>query len=301
MNSYEILDHSSVSQSLRRIGVFPGNRGDIEKYELDLGVKFQQRLLFQNIYSLNYNQVRYYLDQGYDVILNVEFWNGINYFPCLKDIVVGKFDSYLHSLRKIIQMDGRRVALRPLHEFNGNWYQWGVLYKEDSQTIEDFIKAWKKVSSIFRDTNVEFQLNYNINNGFRRNIPWEAFYPGDEYVDKIVITCYNRAGTTVHHKVWQEFEETFSLGYSNLLGFANKPIGVAEMSTTSNLKGNKPEWILNAFKALADKFPKVNEITWFLLNKKVSDSEYRDWDLNSLEDVEAFKLGYKYLVSKGSS
>jgi len=251
-----------------------------------LDTKLDHVLLFQKIGEIDYSKVRDQLDDGRAVILNLEFEDS---FANLAAIPEGHYDEELDSLARAIEADNREIWLRPLHEFNGNWYNWGVLYPGNNKS--DFAPAWRYLVTFFmnRDVPVKFQLNYNRFNGENDTTPFSEVYPGDEYVDMVVITTYNRAYTDEWHQYWRTFSEEFQDAYDQVTSLTNKPIGVAEMSSTSN-GGNKPEWIEEAFRSLDDDFPQVEQVTWFFYNRPVGDLTW-DWDLNTDEEIEAFKHG----------
>lgn len=274
------------------VGICPPSSKPIWQYEEELNVEFDHILQFQSVKSLNYGKITPYLDRGYDVILNVEFQDS---YANLKQIAAGAYDSYLINLINAIKADGRTVWLRPLHEFNGDWYNWGTLYSGNK--IADFAPAWRHVVQLFRDNDapVKFQLNYNANNGKNDKTPFSAFYPGDEWVDMVVITCYNRADTDQYPRPWRSFAENFEAPYNQVVALTSKPIGVAETSSTSR-SGNKSQWILDAFNAIAYNFTRVEQVTWFLINKTVN-GYYRDWDLNTQQEKDAFTQGMTLLKS----
>jgi len=270
------------------VGVFSNNLSELQGLETEIATKLDHILIFQNVTDLDMKVVSNYLDNNYRVILNIEFpENESN----LRSITSGIYDEKLLTFITDLKVDGRPVTIRPLHEFNGDWYSWGV-FKNGNQP-EEFIPAWKHIVTLFRSnhTNVDFQLNYNRFNGKNNKLPFQDLYPGDDWVDMVVITNYNRVYTSEHHNEWKEFSDEFTDAYTQVIAFANKPIGVAEMATVSR-GGDKPRWIRRAFLDLATDYPKVTEITWFNENKTV-DSFRRDWSLNTIEDKNAFKEGVK--------
>lgn len=273
------------------VGVYPGGKS-IWNYESDLRVKLNHVLQFQNVKQINYTKIVQFLDRGYDVILNVEFTDT---FANLHSIREGAYDQYLISLCNSIRADGRTIWIRTLHEFNGNWYNWGVLYPGNS--IEDFIPAWQHIVQVFRDQNapVKFQLDYNRLNGKNDATPFSAFWPGDEWVDMAVITCYNRAGTDQWHPTssWQEFKDLFTDPYNQVCALTSKPIGIAETGSTT-YGGDKPQWIIDTFNSVAEDFPRVTQVTWFLLNKVVNGVTW-NWDLNNSEEKDSFRRGLTVL------
>ena len=95
------------------------------------------------------------------------------------------------------------------------------------------------------------------------------FYPGDSYVDMNVITTYNRDGTDKYHTSWETFRGNFTDAYTQVKDMSSRPIGIAEMSSTS-YGGDKAQWITDAFAAIASTdFKRVVEVTWFDENKTV--------------------------------
>lgn len=269
------------------VGVYPGGQ-DVAKYEAQLNVKFDYVLQFQDIMQLNYTEVIQFLDRGYGVILNVEFTDT---FANLANVTAGLYDSYLLDLCNSIKKDGRMIWIRTLHEFNGNWYNWGVLYPGNHK--EDFIPAWRHVVQFFRDREVPvgFQLDYNNRNGKDDTTPFSVLFPGDAWIDMLVVTNYNRAGTDQWHppSSWAEFKDSFSSPYTQVSLLTSKPIGVAETSSTTH-GGDKPQWIINTLNSIVNDFPRVSQITWFLLNKTVSGVSW-DWDLNTVEERDSFSRG----------
>lgn len=290
-SSIAITNSEAASAGQVAVGVYPGGKS-IGSYEAELGVKLDYVLQFQDVKKLDYSKITTFLDKGYEVILNVEFFDS---FANLRSINEGVYDAYLTSLAGAIRADGREVWLRPLHEFNGDWYNWGTLYPDNSK--EDFIPAWRHIVQLFRDKGapVKFQLNYNRVNGKNDQTPFSVFWPGDEYVDMTVITNYNRAGTDQWHpdSSWEEFKTSFTAAYNQVCELTAKDVGVAETSSTT-YGGSKPQWIINTFNSIANDFPRVSQVTWFLLNKKVGNVTW-NWDLNTLEEKNSFKRGYEVL------
>lgn len=297
------------------IGLHPGDlngtiTNGIAGYEDELGVNFDHILLFQSVYSLDFSVISGYLDDGYDVVLNLEFFEGE---ANLSNIVNGDYDAILDAFITEIDNDGRgnRISIRPLHEFNGNWYNWGVLYEVDkkgatmAQAITNFKAAWIYLIEKFKDPasgvpGLKFQLNYNFNtpSGYAPTT-FEDFYPGDDYVDIVVVTCYNRSGTGSNpgSEPWKKFFENFENPYRQITSFTDLPIGIAETSSTS-YNGNKEQWYIDAWTSMAFEYPRVKEINWFFENKDfASEPNTRDWDLNTEAQKATFKEGYDIFMN----
>jgi hypothetical protein len=263
-------------------------------YEDALGVKFDYRLLYQNVTSLSMWNIDRFLDAGYNVTVDIEFTVGS---PNLIQIRDGAYDAELTAFANDLATDGRLVWLRPMHEFNGDWYDWAV-FSSDQHTPEIFQQAWIHLVEIFRTAgaNVKFQLSYNRWGSDNNQTPFSDFYPGDDYVDMVTVSCYNRSGTDAWHNSWVSFHDLFQDPYDAIVAMTDKPVGVAETSTTSwSGAGDKPQWIIDAFSSVAYDFPQVTYLNWFFYNKQVAGEGPRDWDLNTAADEAAFVEGYQLL------
>jgi hypothetical protein len=280
------------------LGVYPG-QSSLAALENLVEKRFNHVLVFEEVKNLQYYKVQKYLDHGYDVILCITFTDD---HANLKEIRDGRYDEQLRVLADKIVKDGRTVWLRPLHEFNGNWDNWDVLYAGNSKN--DFIPAWRHVVDVFREKKspVKFQLNYNRINGVNRKLgvtdpmPFSELYPGDEWVDMVVVSCYNRSGSDEFHTTWMSYKEQFIEPYNQVIALTNKPIGVAEIGTTS-YGGDKPQWIIDAFTSFKTTFTRVSMITWFLYNRDFNGT-ILDWALNTPADVKAFKKGMSILQGR---
>lgn len=291
------------------VGLHPGDlngtiTNGVDGYESALDVTFDHVLVFQGIDVLDYSVISDYLDGGHDVVLNLEFFESV---ANLEEIVDGDYDTLLDSFLTEIVNDGRgdRISIRTLHEFNGNWYNWSVFYEVEQagstavDAIANFKAAWIYLADKFRDPvtgdpDIKFQLNYNFHtvSGYP-TLTFENFYPGDAYVDLVVVTCYNRSalGLNPGNEPWKEFFENFENSYRQIVSFTDLPIGVAETSSSS-YNGDKVEWLTDAWNSMAFEYPRLQRVDWFFENKLVPGENLRDWDLNTADQIQAFKDGY---------
>lgn len=260
---------------------------NIKNKQVEVSTTFDHVLRFQAINKLDHNALKPFLDQGYKVILNIEFFDKK---PNLDEIIAGEYDAQLRAFGKAAAADGREIWLRPLHEGNGDWYNWGVFY-DPSHSTESYRAAFQHVVKVLRETGgkFKFQLNINRKNGKNKQTPLKEFYPGDSYVDMVTITNYNRAYTTKQHQRWLQFRDDFDNAYEQVSAMTGRPIGIAEMSSTS-YGGDKPAWIREAFKDIAERYPRVIEVTWFAYNRPINGMIW-DWDLNTPAERQAFAEG----------
>ncbi|KAG5175895.1 glycoside hydrolase superfamily [Tribonema minus] len=213
----------------------------------------------------------------------------------LQDILDGKFDSDMKNVAKVAKEDGRRVWMRPLHEFNSDWYSWGTYRDgfEKVNTRDQFKKAFRKIVTLFRQegaTNLRWQLSYNNNSPKDDPRPFSEWWPGRDVVDMVTCSAYNRAGIDSYHKDFKSFDEVYGPAYDRMKKLDKTvKLGVGETST-SGVGGSRSDWFYGAFKSIADgHYPRMRLINFFLENKDM------DWRLNTQSEKDAFGRGLRLL------
>ncbi|KAG5181872.1 glycoside hydrolase superfamily [Tribonema minus] len=261
---------------------------------------FDYQLTFQPVLELEYGAVQQIAADGRIPILNLEFLVDGDPRPMLEPILAGEFDEQLEEFAQEAAAGGIRFMIRTLHEFNGDWYPWGLLYDPDkigvyANTRANLSLAFRHVISIFRENGapVEFQLNINAQNGLDDPRPFSAFWPGTLGLESVAITSYNRAFSTPNHQYTESFYDGFHGPYKQVAALTDLPIWVAETGTTS-YGTDKPAWLMDMFTSLALDFPRVRQVTFFMLNK-INENVLTDWDLNTEVDINAFVQGVQLL------
>ena len=205
-----------------------------------------------------------------------------------QDLVDGKADSYIRDYAKGVKNYGEEIWLRPLHEANGDWYDWGVGKEGAGNTDANVAEAFRHIVKIFKEegvTNVKWVWTTNASNQ-GSGTTLTGNYPGDEYVDYISIDGYNW-GKCQSWSSWQTFSQVFKKAY-NALANIDKPLFIAEISS-SELGGNKAEWITDMFEHFATDFSRVFAVMWFSQSKEANEG---DWALNTSQAaVDAWKAG----------
>jgi len=190
-------------------------------------------------------------------------------------ILSGAADVYLRRYARDVKAYGKEVWLRPLHEANGDWYDWGIAKAGAGNTSQNLIEAWRHIVSIFRDegvANVKWVWTTNATNS--GSATFTGHYPGDAWVDMISIDGYNW-GTAQTWSRWQSFEEVFGPAYAALAAI-DRPLFIPEFSS-SERGGDKAAWIREMFAALPVKFPRIFALMWFNQSK----SAEADWAANT--------------------
>ncbi|KAG5183276.1 glycoside hydrolase superfamily [Tribonema minus] len=249
--------------------------------------------------------VKPYLDQGFQVVMVTKFLDN-ELLTNLWQIGSGKYDNYLYQFMDEHKADGNQeVWIMPMHEFNGDWYPWGT-YHGGFNSKKNFVRAWRHVHDVFtvKEANVIFQryaafcsalslsarLQLRQRAGRCDHAPFTDWWPGMNYVDMVVCSGYNRAGTDENHMEWLTFQDVYGAAYKQMLALPGyKPLGVGEMSCNDFEGYDKAQWITDAFYDFVNTYPRVKQATWYLQNK---DGDCR-WDLNSPEQIAAFANGLK--------
>lgn len=204
------------------------------------------------------------------------------------DINSGVYDSYITEFANGVKDFGKEIWIRPFHEANGTWYTWAVGNSSGANTNATVAEAFRHVVTIFKNlnvTNVKWVWTTNNKNSTAAT-SYTGTYPGDDYVDYISIDGYNW-GKSQSWASWQSFSSVFSASYKALANI-NKPLFIAEFSS-SEIGGDKAQWITDMFSVLPTQFPKIMGLMWFSQSKSSTEA---DWALNTSDAaVTAWKEG----------
>ena len=190
-------------------------------------------------------------------------------------IINGEADAYLKAYAEGVKSFGKEIWLRPFHEANGDWYDWGIAKSGAGNTNQTLIEAWKHVVTIFRDlgvTNVKWVWTTNATNS--GSATFTGWFPGDDWIDMVSIDGYNW-GTAQSWSSWQSFTQIFTPAY-NALSISSKPLFIPEFSCSEH-GGNKAQWITDMFIDVPVKFPRIFALMWFNQSK----SAEADWAVNT--------------------
>ena len=213
------------------------------------------------------------------------------------DIRGGKWNKYIDGWAAAAKADGRPIMLRFGHEMNGNWYGWsGAKNGSSLSAATQFVATWQYVRDRFTRagaTNVTWA--WCVNAESVPNETWNAienYYPGDAYVDWTCADGYNwgtsqtiaNAGWTSH---WQTFDEVFATAYQRITALApSKPFMIGEFAS-SELGGNKAQWISDVASRMHAAYPQLKAFIWFNMNKET------DWRVeSSTASLNAFKSAF---------
>lgn len=235
-----------------------------------------------------------YLDENLDVVLVLKFEDKItkagNVLQMIKE---GYFDSELQKLMAEIKTVGKSIVVRPLHEIDGDWHPWGMYTKGNSPelAVEAILHIAKQFASV-KDL-VKIDINFNRRDGMKKVLGAADFYMPllNVAVDSYSISTYNRCGTKKTLTEERSFAADFGPVYNRLQEFTDKPIYIAETST-SGLCGERLPWFEAMFNSLKTEFPKVKGVTFFFGDVAVGEASNDvpiHWGLDNEDQVKQFK------------
>jgi hypothetical protein len=187
----------------------------------------------------------------------------------LTAIVSGRWDSLLRERARSCRDFGAPIHIRWAAEFNG---EWNPCYGR----TREFADAWRHLVGVFESegaSNVRWVWCPFATQPPHRpaEAAWQAYYPGDRYVDWIGMDGYNW-GTARSWSRWQRFGEIFGALYRDYAG--RKPLMICEVSS-AEVGGDKASWIDDMRAELSGRFSRIQAVVWFDSNKET------DWRIES--------------------
>jgi beta-mannanase len=189
-------------------------------------------------------------------------------------IAEGRHDRYIEGWASALAALETRVWLRPMHEMNGTWYPWagGVAGSRPA----DHIEAWRHLHDLFARHGAG-----NVAWVWAPNSPdvpadnrFEAYYPGDRYVDVLGLDAYNWGAGVPQNGGWRGVDEMFARDLARLRAIGPQAIWITETASSSD-GGDKAEWVRDLM-ALAEAEDRVEAVVWFDVRKE------RDWRLTQV-------------------
>ena len=202
------------------------------------------------------------------------------------DVLAGKYDEYIDRFARDAKAFDKRVLIRFLHEFNGNWYVWsGNKNGNADGGPEKVVAVWKYVVDRFKNIGADNVKWLWVPHGPSTDLSTEAwndvsnYWPGDAYVDWIGLDGYN----FYPQDPWggarplRDFDNCFRALYDSTSVLGEQPMMIAEFGTGEFQSGNfyKAAWVRDAFNKIKTEYPRLKIFTWFNINKEL------DWRVNS--------------------
>lgn len=197
-------------------------------------------------------------------------------------IIDGRYDDSLRAFairaKKAIEDSGCQgtVTINPLHEGDGVWHAWGM--DAEGNSAESYGLAFAHVVEIFRaeQTPVKFQFNPNRRDGKDQVMRLiDVWFPlVDPYVDQYAISSYNRCGTQPDATEYRSFWQEFGPAYNKLATYTDKPINVAEVSTSTLCRDDEAKqlWFEEMLAALHTWAPQTKKVTFYFGTIEIGDA-----------------------------
>lgn len=276
------LSHAEVSLGLAKDSAWSSSEhiARMRAYGLSDHATVYYKLMSEANRANPYDWVRdNYLDAGIPTILTLIIDDGVSSTVgtsegtdvsagvpgLLEQVGRGDFDEAVIELATEIKEDGREITLRPFHEIDGGWYEWGIYAEGNSAELA--VLAVAHVIDVFDQVgtdNVSWEINFNRRDG-RSEILGDAEFllPRlNELVDAYSVSTYNRCGTSARYDEERSFAADFGPIYDRIAALSELPINVAEVST-SGLCAPKVPWFEEMLVDLDQRFPQTQEVTFF--------------------------------------
>jgi beta-mannanase len=263
------------------------NEAFLSELELELGVSIASRSVYRAWNHCTIEDDREWFaslaESPRDVLLTWEPWNilAASAHPedqpdfSLKQILSGRYDSYVRDVARTIASLPVKVYLRPLHEMNGNWYPWCGTVNGNSPA--ELVPVWHHLRKLFVEehaTAVEWVWSpYASSYPDCPENEFSAYYPGDDAVGLIGLDGYNW-GNEKEWGRWQSFTDLFSDAYRKVTELGDKAVIVAETASAEG-GGDKSAWIGDMLDQLTSGYPRIEAVFWFDIDKEC------DWRLHS--------------------
>ena len=218
-----------------------------------------------------YGLIKSYLDDGYKVImvLIIDAKKGVN--PLIETLRGGN-DNELFDLFYEMRKDfndreiGELLSVRLWHETDGDWYKWQIYYPLNSVplVVEGFQYLHRKFKSAGLLPFVSLESNFNRKDA----LSWKPITEAKDYmpqIDAVVEahsgSSYNRCGSSDSHTKEKSFASEYGPFYDRIIQFTDKPVNIAEVSTTG-LCAEKMPWFREMLRVVREDYTRVETITF---------------------------------------
>jgi len=187
---------------------------------------------------------------GYAPFVNIAVGTTGNGLRSAYDVASGAIDGSILAWASVYAKwtnGGQKKAfIAPLQEMNGSW----VSYTGDP---ENYKLAYRHIQDLFVQAGVPESAVVWVfaPNGW--SLPgdeFEAYYPGDAFVDVVGFSAFNFGGCAAQ-PTWEAFDQAFKPYLDRMLVMApSKPIFIAQTGTVEQ-GGDKNAWLVEAYSRLA--------------------------------------------------
>ena len=222
----------------------------------------------------------------------------------LGDIAKGKYDDKIRAWFETIAAYGRPLLLRLNTEMNGAWYGYGANDAQGPNQPQNFVASWKHIHEIADSVgcaNISWHWAPNSLPPWEPDYfpwPYDAYYPGDEYVDWTGFVCYQQS------KDASEGDWFYLSGpsYDAALACApGKPMAISEWSSFFEFTGpptnpdrgvasSKGERLRGALEYVRDSQPAIRAMVMFNTGYETGKGEHNEIE-TSQDAMDGFYAG----------
>lgn len=159
------------------------------------------------------------------------------------------------------------IFFRPMNEFNSTWVEWGL-------DPYNYRKAWRRMYNIAEQIGAAQKhiFVWSVNHRSYPNEDWNNmnnYYPGDNYVDWVGISCYPPSLPIVGKEELRYPKERLKEFYE--LYADRKPLAIAEGGFSESVDRSK--WITEWFTSIKEDYPAIKAFIWENHNDRVIQSD----------------------------
>ena len=192
--TYKLWDESPPSENAKWGDVRPFAERICDSVKFELNGKTPTFIKVQNLWPNPFSAALADIEKIHVVlgptVIPMLSW-GISPGITTKDITSGSLDRYITQYAQDVKAYGLPLFIKLIcGEFNGSWWEACSPKANSSLTNQDFVDAWRRVVDIFKREGVTNVAWLWIPVAFPpapqdmgRDPNWQAYYPGDEYVD----------------------------------------------------------------------------------------------------------------------
>jgi hypothetical protein len=184
-------------------------------------------------------------------------------------IAAGKFYADLRAWARAARDFGSPLLVEYGTEVNGEWFSWNGRWNGRTEGPKRFIAAFRHIVTLMRQegaTNISWVIHFNDQS--EPEVEWNlarAYYPGDDVVDWIGLSCY---GPLTPNEKWQNgsFRERIDAAMAQVETFGkNKPVLLLEFGADIHHPSQPaPKWAKAALTDLfAHRWPQIRGFSWW--------------------------------------
>jgi Glycosyl hydrolase family 26 len=269
----------------------PANQSAWDLFERHAGRKIALLNMSQAWGAFDANEMNLTWNRGAIPVVTMGLADGVT----LEEIAAGDHDSTIESWAAAAKSWGHPFFLAPWWEMNGGWYPWG---RDPS-----FVAAWRR----FHDLVVAKGAT-NVTWAWISNSLWSdplsdpaPYYPGDAYVDWTGIDTYNWGLNLAQPDKWINPDQTITPTLTRVRKIApSKPVLILE-NASSELGGNKANWIAEMLGDYLPHHPEIRGYMWFNWNFERANGFRADWPIEtSAPAQQAFRRGIQSNVFRST-